>query len=184
MRQREKRPKIGADSIKTLAGADPIMSEQAAPIFPIHRFKTHRRTITETDIVNFVNLVAMHEPFFIDMEFIKENMSGAHQSRFAPGPMIISYAIGLVSPILLTMIAKVLEGHEVGPFAGMTGIDAQLKGGVFPGDTLHVELEAGIKSVSSRGYTAIDIRHIVKNQHNEVVADFVEHVLYRPPVRE
>lgn len=28
-----------------------------------HHFKTHRRTITETDIVTFVNVVGLHEPF-------------------------------------------------------------------------------------------------------------------------
>lgn len=154
------------------------MSEQAAVAYPIHKFTTHRRTITETDIVNFVNLTAMHEPFFIDMEFIKENMSGAHRNRFAPGPMIVSYAMGLVATMLMTVIDKVLEGHAVGPFAGMTGFDTQIKAGVFTGDTIQVELEAGIKAVTSRGYTAVDLRHIVKNQNGIVVAEFIEHVLF------
>ena len=75
--------------------------------YPVHEFKTHRRTITEVDIVNFVNLTAFHEPYFIDMEFLKDNMTGAHRNRFAPGPMIISYSMGLVSPILMnTFSAK------------------------------------------------------------------------------
>lgn len=30
------------------------------------RMTSHRRTLTETDIVNFVNLVGLHEPPFID----------------------------------------------------------------------------------------------------------------------
>jgi acyl dehydratase len=157
------------------------MSEQDKPEYPIHTFKTHRRTITETDIVNFVNLSGMHEPYFIDMEFLKENMSGAHQNRFMPGPMIASYAMGLVAPILMTVIGKILEGHSVGTFAGMTGFEVQMKAGVFLGDTLHVELEAGIKSKSSRGYTALDLRHITKNQRGEIVADLTEHVLFNPP---
>ena len=33
----------------------------------VYRVTSHRRTITETDIVNFVNLVGLHEPPFIDM---------------------------------------------------------------------------------------------------------------------
>lgn len=56
------------------------------------RFKTHCRTITETDIVTFVNVVGLHEPFFIDMEYIREKMTGSHRSRFAPGPMEIGRA--------------------------------------------------------------------------------------------
>lgn len=158
------------------------MPDQPKPDYPIHKFTTHRRTVTETDIVNFVNLSAMHEPYFIDMEFLKENMSGAHQNRFMPGPMIASYAMGLVAPMLMSVISKVLEGHPVGTFAGMTGFEVQIKIGVFPGDTLQVELEAGIKSKSSRGYTALDLRHITKNQRGEVVADLTEHVLFHPAI--
>lgn len=157
------------------------MTEATKPEYPVHKFTTHRRTITETDIVNFVNLVGMHEPFFIDMEFLKENMSGKHQNRFMPGPMIISYSMGLVAPILMTVIATVLKEHPVGPFAGMTGFEAQMKAGVWPGDTLHVELEAYVAKKTSSGYTLMDMRHIAMNQRGEVVADFIEHALFYPP---
>ena len=44
------------------------MSETAASEFPVHEFKTHRRTITETDIVNFVNLTAFHAVVTTDGE--------------------------------------------------------------------------------------------------------------------
>lgn len=155
-----------------------MLPEPSPQDYPIHRFTTHRRTVTETDIVNFVNLTGMHAPYFIDMEFLKDNMSGEHRNRFMPGPMIISYAMGLVAPILMSAIAKVLEEHEVGPFAGMTGFEAQMKAGAFPGDTLHVELEAMIKAKTSRGYTLIDMRHVAKNQRGEILADFTEHALF------
>jgi acyl dehydratase len=158
--------------------------DPTAPEYPVHKFITHRRTVTETDIVNFVNLTAMHEPYFIDMEFLKDNMTGAHRNRFVPGPMIVSYSMGLVAPILMTVIGKVLDGHPVGTFAGMTGFEAQMKAGVFPGDTLQVELEASIKTKTSRGYTVLDMRHIAKNQRGEVVADFVEHALFHPPEKK
>jgi len=154
------------------------MSETAASEFPVHEFKTHRRTITETDIVNFVNLTAFHEPYFIDMEFLKENMSGAHRNRFAPGPMIISYSMGLVSPILMKVVDQVLEGHMVGPFAGMTGLQARIHAAVFPGDTLHVEGTARIKAKSSSGFTIVDLYHATKNQRDETVVEFTETVLF------
>ncbi len=156
------------------------MSENSA----VHRFTTHRRTITETDIVTFVNVVGLHEPFFIDMEYIKENMSEEHRERFAPGPMIVSIGMGLVAPIVLGVINKVLEGAEVGPFGGMTGIEARIKGAAYPGDTLHVEGEARVKGKTSRGYTLVDLRHVVKNQKDEVVADFTETILFLPPKKQ
>ncbi|PMX27465.1 MULTISPECIES: MaoC family dehydratase [unclassified Pseudomonas] len=154
------------------------MSEATTSEFPAHEFKTHCRTITETDIVNFVNLTAFHEPYFIDMEFLKKNMSGAHRNRFAPGPMIISYSMGLVSPILMKVVDEVLEGHEVGPFAGMTGLQARIHAAVFPGDTLHVEGQAKIKAKSSSGFTIVDLYHATKNQRDETVVEFTETVLF------
>ncbi|SEE40292.1 MaoC family dehydratase [Pseudomonas migulae] len=157
------------------------MSETNAAEFPIHKFVTHRRTITETDIVNFVNLTGFHEPYFIDMEYLKANMSGAHQNRFAPGPMIISYSMGLVSPILMKIVADVLEGHTVGPFAGMTGLQARIHSAAFPGDTLHVEGEAKIKAISSSGFTILDLLHVTKNQRGEKVVEFTETVLFHKP---
>ncbi len=156
------------------------MSAAAERAQAVHRFVTHRRTITEADIVTFVNVVGLHEPFFIDMEYIKAHMSEEHRSRFAPGPMIISLGMGLVAPIVLGVIEKVLAGKDAGPFAGMTGLEARIKAAVFPGDTLHVEGEAWARERTSRGYTLVDLRHVVKNQRNEVVADFTETLLFKP----
>lgn len=156
------------------------MSESPA----VHRFTTHRRTLTETDIVTFVNVVGLHEPFFIDMEHIRENMAEGHRERFAPAPLVISMGMGMVAPIIMKIFNKVLEGTSVGPFGGMTGIEARIKGAAHPGDTLHVEGEAWIKSKTSRGYTVVDLRHVVKNQKGEVVADFTETVLFLPPKKE
>ena len=105
--------------------------EPPAGVKPVP-FKTHNRTITETDIVTFVNVVGLHEPFFIDMEYIKNNMSGRHRNRFAPGPMIISVGMGLLAPTVAGIIDKVLEGREHGPFGGMTGVQAR-EGRAVPG---------------------------------------------------
>jgi acyl dehydratase len=62
----------------------------------VYRLTSHRRTITETDIVNFVNLVGLHEPPFIDMEFVG-SLPGSHNRRFAPAPLLISLGMGLVA---------------------------------------------------------------------------------------
>jgi acyl dehydratase len=156
------------------------MSTEAPAGARVVPFKTHNRTITETDIVTFVNVVGLHEPFFIDMEYIKTNMSGRHRNRFAPGPMIISLGMGLLAPTVAGVIDKVLEGREHGPFGGMTGVQARVKGALFPGDTIHVEGEAWLRPPTSRGYTLMDLRHRVVNQHGEVLADFTETITFLP----
>jgi len=54
---------------------------------PVYHLTSHRRTVTETDIVNFVNLVGLHEPPFIDMESVAR-LPGTHNKRFAPAPLL------------------------------------------------------------------------------------------------
>ena len=53
-------------------------------------YTTHARTITETDIVTFVNLFGFHEPLFIDMEFAKNK--SLFGSRIAPGSFTCALA--------------------------------------------------------------------------------------------
>ena len=45
------------------------------------KFTTRGRTITETDVVNYVNLVGYTESLFLDMEFLREK---GHEKRMAP----------------------------------------------------------------------------------------------------
>ena len=118
------------------------MNATSAQEGPVISFKSHRRTITETDIVNFVNLLGLHEPFFIDMEYIRGNLAEGHRSRFAPGPMVISLGMGLVATIIKDVIDRALVGADAGEFGGMTGVNARLGAALFPNDTIHVEGEA------------------------------------------
>ncbi|MBC7214630.1 MaoC family dehydratase [Extensimonas perlucida] len=150
------------------------------PTNSARRYKTHRRTITETDIVTFVNVVGLHEPFFIDMEYIQKNMEGAHRKRFAPGPMIISLGMGLLATYVSEIIANTLKEQDVGPFGGMTGLQARLRGALFPGDTIHVECEPRLLPKTSRGYTLMELQHWVINQHGEAIADFTETLTFLP----
>jgi len=154
------------------------MEEQA---FKPYQFRTHARTITETDIVSFVNLIGLHEPFFIDMEFIKESMQGRNRERFAPGVMLISLGQGLVSTQMMSIVDHLIDGHSVGKFAGMTGIDSKIKGSVFVDDTVHVEGEARITRVTSKGMTVMNIVHHLINQQGEEVCEFTETVLFYAP---
>ena len=148
----------------------------------IYRFKSARRTITETDIVTFINLVGLHEPIFDDMEFIKTFMPESHRKRFAPAPFLISLGIGLFAPIAMDSIQKVIEGEKlkVGLIGGLVGIEARAKAPAYPGDTLMVDVEASIGRKTNKGHTLLHLRHILKNQRDEVIIDFTETAIFMP----
>ena len=87
----------------------------------VYRVTSHRRTITETDIVNFVNLVGLHEPPFIDMEWV-EKMPGIHNKRFAPAPLLISLGMGLVATSIMEVVDAITAREGLGRFHGMVGV--------------------------------------------------------------
>lgn len=145
----------------------------------VYRLTSHRRTLTETDIVNFVNLVGLHEPPFVDMEWVAK-MPGIHKHRFAPAPLLISLGMGLVATSIMEVTAAISEREALGAFHGMVGVEAAVKRPAFPGDTLQVELEAGIDRKTRRGQTIVALRHQLKNQRDELVVDFTERILFDP----
>ena len=145
------------------------------------RLTSHRRTLTETDIVSFVNLIGLHEPPFIDMEWVEKTMPGIHSRRFAPAPLLISLGMGLVSTSIMDVVDAIAEEEKLGPFHGMVGLEARVKRPAFPGDTLSVELEAGVERKTSRGKTLVALRHVLKNQRGEKVVTFTEKVIFDGP---
>jgi acyl dehydratase len=147
----------------------------------VYRLTSHRRTITETDIVNFVNLIGLHEPPFIDMEWVKENMPGIHNKRFAPAPFLISLGMGLVATSIMNVVDAMVERENLGSFHGMVGVEAKVGNPAFPGDTLSVDLEASVDRKTRNGRTLVDLRHVLKNQRDETVAIFTEKVIFDPP---
>ena len=147
----------------------------------VFRLTSHRRTLSETDIVNFVNLIGLHEAPFIDMEWVKEKMPGIHNKRFAPAPFLISLGMGLVATSIMAVVEAITEKENLGQFHGMVGVEAAVKNPAFPGDTLHVELEAGVDRTTSKGQVLVDLTHVLKNQRNEIVVIFTEKVIFEPP---
>jgi acyl dehydratase len=146
----------------------------------VYGLTSHRRTITETDIVNFVNLIGLHEPPFIDMEWVKEKMPGLHNKRFAPAPLLISLGMGLVSTSVTEVIDAISEKENLGPFHGMVGVEARVENPAFPGDTLRVDLEARVDRKTRRGQTLVDLRHVLMNQRSETVVTFTEKIIFDP----
>src|SRR5437868_7804988 len=86
------------------------------------QFRTERRTISETDLINFVTLVGANEPLFFD-----EGFGAAHgyAGRLVPGMMTLSYAEGLV----------IQTGSIHGTGLAFLHMDLDIKAPVFVGDT-------------------------------------------------
>jgi len=57
-------------------------------------FKTIGRTVTEPDIVNFINATGMTEVIFTDMDFVAEESD--IKGRVAPGALAYTFAEGLL----------------------------------------------------------------------------------------
>ncbi len=94
------------------------------------RYNSGRRTITEHDILQFVTLVGLTEPLFLDMEYIRnESLYG---DRIAPGSLTFGMAEGL------TVQTGLIHGTGMA-FAGLDKM--RLFGPVNVNDTIQVEIE-------------------------------------------
>ncbi|MBN8909063.1 MAG: acyl dehydratase [Rhodospirillales bacterium] len=92
------------------------------------RFRTIGRTVTEPDIVNFVNATGMTEVLFTNLEFLAEESD--IKGRIAPGALGYTFAEGLLV-------------HATMQHTGFAFLEMELKieGPLFAGDTIHVEVE-------------------------------------------
>jgi len=123
-------------------------------------YQTHGRTVTETDIVNFVNLGGFTEPLFMDMEYVKtESVLGG---RAAPGVMTFAFSEGLVIQTGLI--------HGVG--MAWLGGEVKVTAPVLAGDTIRVEVEIVDKRETKKPDRGIvTYKHRVLNQRGETVME-------------
>ena len=129
---------------------------------PGDRFTTGRRTVTEHDILQFVSLVGLNEPLFVDLEYIRnESLFG---ERIAPGSLTFGMAEGL------TVQTGII--HKTGmAFVGLNQM--RLLGPVKVNDTLQVEIEVlETKPVPSRGGGIVRYRQWVRNQHGNTIMEY------------
>jgi len=126
------------------------------------RFRTVGRTLTETDLVNFVNLSWLTEELFTNTE---DRRSMAITGRVVPAALVYSCAEGLLLPLI--------QG------SGLAFLNATLdvKGPTFVGDTIHVEC-----TVTEARRTAKGGRGLVRTE-NKVVNQKGETVLAYNPLR-
>jgi acyl dehydratase len=126
------------------------------------RFATGRRTVTEHDILQFVTLVGLTEPLFLDLEYIKkESIFG---ERIAPGSLTFGIAEGL------TVQTGIIHGTGLA-FAGLDRM--RLSAPVKVGDTIRVEIEVlDTRALPQRGGGIVRYRQWVKNQRGETVMEY------------
>ena len=129
---------------------------------PGDRFVTGRRTVTEHDILEFVGLVGLTEPLFLDLEYIRsESLYG---ERIAPGSLTFGMAEGL------TVQTGIIHGTGLA-FAGLDRM--RLFGPVKVNDTIQVEIEVlDTKEVPARGGGIVRYRQWVKNQRGETIMEY------------
>jgi acyl dehydratase len=124
------------------------------------RHITPERTITETDIVNFVALAGLTEPMFRSVEYAKKH--SMFKARIVPAFLSLSISAGLCQEIPLLR----------GTFLAFLGADElRIKKPLLCNDTIHVELEIVEKKTTQNPQRGIvKTRFGIMNQsHEEVI---------------
>ena len=123
-------------------------------------FRTLGRTVSETDIVTFVNLCGFTEPLFMDMEYVARE--SVFKRRAAPGALTFALAEGLI----------IQTGLIHGTGMAYLGGEVRVVGPVLEGDTLAVEVEVTDKRETKKSDRGIvSYRHRVLNQRGELVLE-------------
>jgi acyl dehydratase len=115
------------------------------------RFRTHRRTIREADLVAFMTLTGLTEELF----------AVKHEKQLVPGALVYSLAEGLLLPSM----------QDTG--VAFLGATLDVKAPTYVDDTLHVEcevVEARLTSKCDRGL--VRFLNKVTNQKNAVVLEY------------
>ena len=121
------------------------------------RFKTFRRSITETDLVNFISVTGMLEPIFTDIDH-----GGAMGGR--PVPAALTYAM-IEGFLMRTMI------HGTG--MALLEVVTKVLAPVRVGDSIWATVEVTDLRPTSKGGRAVVTSNVaVYNQHSENVMTY------------
>lgn len=124
------------------------------------QFRTFGRTITETDIVNFISCAGMLESLFVDAEYRARH--SAIPGRPAPAALVYALSEGLV-----------LNATAQGTGLAFLHMELNVAGPVLQGDTIHVEIEViEVRPASKGGRGLVRTRNRVVNQRGETVITY------------
>ena len=119
--------------------------------------RTASRTVTETDLVNFVTLFGFNEPLFWDA---RHAATAGYAGRLVPGALIYCMAEGLV-----------LQTHLLhGTGLAFMSMQLDVKKPVFVGDTLSAVVEVTDARKTSTGERGVVTARVsVRNQDDDEV---------------
>jgi len=121
------------------------------------RFRTHRRTIAESDLAGFVNLTWLTEELFT----VEDDSERAIKGRAVPGALVYSFAEGLLLPTM----------QDTG--LAFLNCTLDVKGPTVVGDTIHVEAEVVEHRLASKGDRGlVRFANRVVNQRGETVLEY------------
>lgn len=129
---------------------------------PVGRqFKTIGRTITEADIVNFINTTGMQEVLFMNYEFLQHESD--IKGRVVPGSFVFCIIEGL-----LTQATMQKTGYA------FLNMQFDIKGPTFAGDTVHAECEVieSRRSASRPNRGIVRTRNRVFKQDGSLVLEY------------
>lgn len=122
------------------------------------KFRTYRRTVTETDLVNFISVTGMLEMIFIEAEGAATGIGGR------PVPAALTYTL-IEGFILQTMIQ--------GTGLAMLELTQKILAPVRVNDTIHAIISVtGIRPTSKGNRAVVDSQVDVYNQRNEQVMTY------------
>ena len=125
-----------------------------------YEFETLTRTVTETDVMNFVGVSGMTEELFTSREYLEEHTDFGGQ--LVPGALVFSLAEGLVIPATIARTGIAFLGCEM-----------NITGPTFVGDTLRVQGEVTEIRPASKGNRAlVRTMNTVINQKGEAVLNY------------
>ena len=123
-------------------------------------FRTAHRTITESDLMSFVNLGGFNEPLFYDA---RHAAGGGYTGRLVPGAFVYMVGEGLI------LQTNVLHGTGL----AFMHMEFSVNGPTYVGDTLHVVVTVTDNRRASKGERGIvTTRCDIVNQRDEIVAVF------------
>ncbi len=125
-----------------------------------YEFQTLGRTITETDILNFVGVSGMTEELFTSVDYLENHTD--FKGRLVPGALVFSMAEGLVIPATISRTGIAFLNCEI-----------DIKQPTFAGDTIHVEGKVvQIKPASKGNRALVRTENRVINQKGEVTLTY------------
>lgn len=127
---------------------------------PGSAFRTAKRTVTESDLIQFITWGGFNEPLFYDASHAG---AGGYTGRLIPGAMIYCIAEGLI------LQTNVLSGTGL----AFMHMELSVKRPVYVGDTLHAIVQTTEARPSSKPGRGVVTAHVsVRNQRDDEVLVF------------